>query len=306
MVLLGAIFKCLDPILILASLESNRNFFLRPPSQQDRSFQVRSTMALGQSSDHLAALNAYREWRFIKNTRGRAAAMEFAYDNLMHVGSLSTIEKTSEQMLDMLVKWGLAKHIPVYRRYNHELGDPELNLNADVQPLMFAILSAGLAPNFAVQMGPIILQTTADSKSMIHPASLNSNGREISERRGDKKFKYVGAGPPGTFILFSEKGVSQGGVFLRETSVIGPMTGLLFSSVSYAPEERNIVNVDGWIPMRFEFGGAESVYELNQCLLKVLCRFTLVLTKVLEANMGSTEGRAIEAEIPFRGRRFFP
>lgn len=264
MVLLGAIFKCLDPILILAAIESNRSFFLTPPGNNERNNEIRFSMALGQSSDHLALLNAYREWRFIKANRGRAAANEYAFQNLMHSGGLATIEKTSEQMLSMLVDWGLAKDIPVTHRYNNELGDPELNINSDVQPLVFALLTAGLMPNLAVQVNPILLQTGSDPKALIHPSSLNSNA---GEAKVEKRDRYLGAGPPGTLVLFSSKSAHGGGVFLRETSILGPMTAVMFSGkLSASDEKDNTLYIDDWIPCKFESGVADNVIELTKCI----------------------------------------
>lgn len=267
MVLLGAIFKCLDPILILAAIESNRSLFVTPPGLQERSNEIRYSMALGQPSDHYAALNAYREWRFIKATRGRLAANEYAYENLMHVGGLQTIEKTSEQMLEMLVDLNLVRDIKPSLRYNNELGDPELNINSDVQPLVLALLTAGLMPNLAVQMTPVLLQTGAEAKALIHPSSLNSNGGKKKE----KSRRYLGAGPPGTFITFSTKSAGGGGVFLRDTTIIGPITGLMFSG-KLEPEEgrSNVLSIDDWLPFKFETGVAPQVLQLTKCVDSVL------------------------------------
>ena len=262
--LLGAMFKCLDPILILAAIESSRNFFLTPPGEAERNSQVRMSMALGNPSDHLALLNAYREWRFIKASRGRHAAMDYAFKNLMHSGGLAVIEKTSEQMLEMLVDWGLAHDIPIASRYNNELGDPELNVNSDVQPLIFALLVGGLMPNLAVQTNPIILQTSSDPKAMIHPSSLNSNA---GETKTERRHRFLGAGPPGTLVVYSSKAQSGGGVFLRETSVIGPMTALMFSGKAQQSEEKpNIIDVDDWIPLKLESGLAEPMAHFIKCV----------------------------------------
>jgi len=278
MVLLGAIFKCLDPILILAAIESSRNFFLAPPGSSQRNLEIRYSMALGQNSDHLAQLNAFREWRFIKATRGQKAASDYAYENLMHNGGLTTIENTSEQMLEMLVKWGLAKDFAPHHRYNHELGDPELNINSDVQPLIFSLLTAGLMPNLAVQYTPILLQTSADPKALIHPNSLNSNA---GEAKTDKKKRFLGAGPPGTLVVFSNKSASAGGVFLRETSVIGPMTGLLFSGkLSPSDDQKNILMVDDWLPFKFETGVSRNVLDLTKSIENVCVRFERTLIPV--------------------------
>jgi ATP-dependent RNA helicase DHX36 len=264
MVLLGAIFKCLDPILVLAAIESSRNFFLSPPGAQERNFEIRYNMALGQPSDHLALLNAFREWRFLKATRGHQAASDYAYNNLMHHGGLSNIEKTSEQMLEMLVKWGLAKDIAPQYRYNNELGDPELNINSDVQPLVFSLLTAGLMPNLAVQYTPILLQTHSDPKAIIAPNSLNSNA---GEAKTDKRSRFLGAGPPGTLVLFSSKSASGGGIFLRDTSIVGPMTSLMFSGkLSESDQGTNVLMVDDWLPFKFEKGVAHNVLQLTTCI----------------------------------------
>jgi ATP-dependent RNA helicase DHX36 len=264
MLLLGAIFKCLDPILILAAIESTQNIFLNPPGQTKLNTEIRYSMALGQPSDHLAILNAYREWRFIKATRGRTAANEYAFENLMHAGAVVSIERTSEQMLRLLVGWGLAKDLPPALRYNYELGDPELNLNSDVQPLIFSLLTAGLMPNLAVQVGPVLLQTGSDSKALIHPSSLNSNA---GEEKVDKKDNFLGAGPPGTLVTFSSRHVHSGGLFLKEVSVIGPMTGLLFSGkVKESDETSSVLQVDGWLPLKFEVGVAPYVLQLTKCI----------------------------------------
>lgn len=275
MVLLGALFRCIDPILVLASIESSRNFFLAPPGLVERSNEIRCSMALGQPSDHLALLNAYREWRFIKATKGRAAANEYAFENLMHVGSLHTIEQTSEQMLEMLVDWGLVKDIPHSMRYNNELGDPELNINSDVQPLVLSLLTAGLMPNLAVQIGPVLLQTGADPKALIHPSSLNSNA---GEQKVEKKERFLGAGPPGTLVMFSTKTQTAGGIFLRDVSVIGPMTGMMFSGKLRASDERhNVLYVDDWLPFKFETGVASQLLALATCLdnVTILEKFCL-------------------------------
>jgi ATP-dependent RNA helicase DHX36 len=227
-------------------------------------------MALAQPSDHLALLNAYREWRFIKNSRGRIAANEYAYENLMHVGGLQVIEKTSEQLLEMLVEWNLAKDLRPSMRYNNELGDPHLNLNSDVQPLVFALLTAGLMPNLAVQTTPVLLQTSADPKALIHPGSLNNNAQGRGDGNTNKSFKtqrYLGAGPPGTIILYSNKATNQGGVFLRDTSVIGPVTGLMFSAKLEVDDERsNTLQVDDWLPFKFESGVVKPLNQFISCV----------------------------------------
>ena len=132
----------------------------------DRSSEIRYSMSLGQPSDHYAALNGFREWRFIKATKGRAAANEYAFENLMHVGGLQTIEKTSEQMLEMLVDWNLVRDIKPSLRYNNELGDPELNINSDVQPLSFGIVDGWIDAEFGRSDEPCFITDECGSESI--------------------------------------------------------------------------------------------------------------------------------------------
>jgi hypothetical protein len=173
-------------------------------------------------------------------------------------------------MLEMLVDWNLVRDIKPSLRYNHELGDPELNINSDVQPLVLALLTAGLMPNVAVQMTPVLLQTSAEAKALIHPSSLNSNGGKKKERSR----RYLGAGPPGTFILFSSKSAGGGGVFLRDTTIIGPMTGLMFSGRLQSENRSNILNMDDWLPFKFETGVAPQVLQLTKCVDSVYPPFS--------------------------------
>jgi ATP-dependent RNA helicase DHX36 len=298
MVLLGTLFKCLDPILILAAIESNRSFFLSPPGATAQSDQVRYGMALGQPSDHLALLNAFREWRFIKSTRGRYAANEYAHANLMHVGGLTNIENTSVQMLNMLVEWNLAKDIPEAQRFNCELGEPELNINSDVQPLIFSLLTSGVMPNLAVQIHPILLQTSMDAKALISPNSLNGGAAaelkgttEVLPAKGKRRARFLGAGPPGTLLMFSNKTVNMGGVFLRDTTVIGPMTALMFSGkLTPVPNSNNMLYVDDWLPLRFENGVASNILELTTCLDNVQSHSVRILTSVSQSNVVTAQG----------------
>jgi ATP-dependent RNA helicase DHX36 len=246
---------------------------MTPPGAIAQSEQVRYGMALGQPSDHLALLNAFREWRFIKSTRGRHAANEYAHSNLMHVGGLTNIENTSLQMLSMLVDWNLAKDIPESQRFNCELGDPELNINSDVQPLIFSLLTSGVMPNLAVQVTPLLLQTNMDAKALVNPSSLNGGAAselrmtDNSSSKARARTRYIGAGPPGTLLMFSNKTVNMGGVFLRDTTVVGPMTALMFSGkLTPVDNSSNMLYVDEWLPFRFENGVANNILELTNCL----------------------------------------
>ena len=81
-----------------------------------------------------------------------------------------------------------------------------------------------------------------------------------------RESRYLGAGPPGTFIMFSSKSSGGGGVFLRDTTIIGPMTGLMFSGKLQQDERSNILTIDDWLPFKFETGVAPQVLQLTKCV----------------------------------------
>ena len=77
LILYGALFRCAQPILLIAAALSDKSPFLQPMGRRDeaRAAQQQFTVHL---SDHLAAYEAHRRWadavRAGRQARGRAAS----------------------------------------------------------------------------------------------------------------------------------------------------------------------------------------------------------------------------------------
>ena len=63
MLVYGAMFCCLDPVLTIAAALSYRSPFVAPFDKRDQADEAKRSFAVqGERSDHLTLWNAYREW----------------------------------------------------------------------------------------------------------------------------------------------------------------------------------------------------------------------------------------------------
>lgn len=66
MILMGAIFGTLDPMLTIAAASTVKDPFMRPISVRKEADQIRKNLAAGTRSDHIALIRAYDAFREIK------------------------------------------------------------------------------------------------------------------------------------------------------------------------------------------------------------------------------------------------
>ena len=79
----AALLGCLSPALSVVSLLSGRSPFLMPLDKKDMADRAKRTLARGETSDHVALLNAYEGWCSEMSRGGRAAASSFAWRNFL-------------------------------------------------------------------------------------------------------------------------------------------------------------------------------------------------------------------------------
>eukprot|EP00795_Rhopilema_esculentum_P010997 gene10997-19837_t len=69
MILFGAIFSCLDPVLTVASSLGFKDPFFIPLGKEKEADAVRKQFANGAKSDHIMLVNAFSKWAKIRGTR---------------------------------------------------------------------------------------------------------------------------------------------------------------------------------------------------------------------------------------------
>ena len=251
MVVLASIFRCLDPILILAAASSAKSPFLNPLSLRDEAEKCRAKWAMGTGSDQAAIINAFQEWRRLRRI-GRGSWQpdrQFARDNFLHHETLCNMVRIADQLVDVLQSSGLVE--PPMQSANgiaSQYGSDYENFYSDSQALQVALMTAGFYPNIAIRRkagSARFLRTVHENEAAISPYSLAAPRPEDGKRYG--KITDSSAAPPGTLFTFAEK--TQGddqGVFLRNVTRTFPLAVFLFGGRVLM--QGAIITVDDWIP----------------------------------------------------------
>ncbi|KAL8784875.1 MAG: hypothetical protein Q9213_003688 [Squamulea squamosa] len=278
MIILGIIFRCLDPMLILGAAAAERNIFLNPLEARRAAYDAKTSFVQGSGSDHIALLNAVRELRQIRDSKGEYAMKNFAFQNFVHVNAFKTIASTVKQIEEILVEAALIPYTPEHMRHRSEFGDPSLNENSSKFPLVKALAIAGLHPNLAISTGGITHRTPGEANTLLHPSSVNywapkkkASATESAEGRGPAR--------PGTLYAYSTMAKSNDGntIYLRDTTECTPLMAALFGG-RLARRENNILEMDDWLPFYVTTNDkninyaktAKTVLELRKALERLL------------------------------------
>ncbi|KAL7267647.1 hypothetical protein RUND412_009758 [Rhizina undulata] len=259
MILLGVIFRCLDPIIILGASASAREIFVSPPDKRQEANRCKHSFIRGTGSDHMGMINAFREWREIREVQGVGAANRFAEINFLHRGALRTLDQTANQIEEILVQIGLIPFTSKRERFKSEYGHPRLNDNATSVPLIKALALAGMYPNLAICTSGRGLRTASENFTMIHPSSVH-----YSSRGGDDNLPY------GTLITYSTKAKSTDGnsILLRQNTESTALAALLFGGKLRAFQ--NTLEIDSWLPFYTHSSALKVTTEFRKCLDRLL------------------------------------
>ncbi|XAR56314.1 RNA helicase [Bertholletia excelsa] len=293
MMIYGAIFGCLSPILSIAGFLSYKSPFVYPKDEGQN--VERAKLALlndktgcsseledaTRQSDHLLMMIAYKKWEKILNENGVKAAQHFCGSYFLSSSVMYMIRDMRIQFGTLLADIGLINLPKNYQtegkkkvKFESWLSDTSqsFNLYSHHSSVVKAIICAGLYPNIAATEDGIvrtaigILNQSArpttkgrpawyDGKREvhIHPSSINSNL---------KAFQYP-------FIVFLEK-VETNKVFLRDTTIISPYSILLFGGSMNIQHQAGLVIIDRWIKLAAPAQIAVLFKELRLTLHSVL------------------------------------
>lgn len=257
MILLAVIFRCLDPIIILGASTAARDLFVSPPELRRESNRAKHSFVRETGSDHMGMVNAFREWRWIRDQDGMHSANRFAEQNFLHKGALRTLDQTAEQIEEILVSTGIIPFTRKAQRYRSEIGHPRLNDNANCVPLIKALTLAGMYPNLGINTGGRKFRTANENFTMIHPTSIHY---------GSRNEDLV---PFGTLVTYSTKARSNDGstLLLRTVTESSPLAATLFGGKLRA--SGNSLEIDSWLPFLAPTQTAKVTAEFRNCLDRV-------------------------------------
>ncbi|KAL8986725.1 MAG: hypothetical protein Q9177_004008 [Variospora cf. flavescens] len=289
MILLGVVFRCLDPMLVLGAAAGERSLFISPLDKKREAKQAKYSFAKGSVSDHIGLLNAIREMRHIRDRSGEYAMRQYAHENFIHNNAFKTIDSTVKQIEEILVDARLIPYTPEHARRRSENGDPYLNENSSSVPLIKALAIAGFHPNLAVSTGGPTHRTPGEANTIMHPSSINAtaraffrSGRDDASNRGPRY---------GTLYTYSAMSRSNDGnsVFLRDTTECSPLMAALFGGrLALSKASRNILNMDDWLPF-YARSDAEPRVSPSSVANTVL-QFRAALDRVLAGAFTDLKG----------------
>ncbi|KAF5190935.1 Dexh-box atp-dependent rna helicase dexh3 [Thalictrum thalictroides] len=263
MLIMGAIFNCLDPILTVVAGLSVRDPFLMPIDKKDLAEQAKSQFAARDYSDHLAIIRAYEGW---KDAEREQSGYDYCWKNFLSAPTLKAIDSLRKEFFSLLKDIGLVDDDPnVYNGWSND-GD-----------LIRAVICTGLYPGICSVVNKetsISLKTMEDGRVLLYSNSVN--GRESNI--------------PYPWLVFNEK-IKVNSVFLRDSTAISDSVLLLFGGKFSCGE------VDGHLKMLggyLEFFMKPSLAETYMNLKRELEQ--LIQSKLLNPKMNiQTHGELLSA-----------
>ncbi|KAL9592404.1 MAG: hypothetical protein Q9179_006754, partial [Wetmoreana sp. 5 TL-2023] len=293
MIILGVIFRCLDPMLVLGAAAAERNIFVQPLENRRAAQKAKLGFVRGTGSDHMALLNAVREMRQMRDSKGEYAMRQFAFENFIHANAFKTIDATAKQIEEILVDAGLVPSTPSHMRLRSEFGDPSLNENSSKVPLIKALAVAGYHPNLALSTGGLIHRTPGEAVTLIHPSSVNYSPQKGRKDQGDNGNKRSNRD---TLYAYSTMARSNDGntIYLRDTTECTPLMATLFGG-KLSLRNGNILEMDDWLPF---FVRSDDKFTHFSRVAKTVLEFRKALERLLagafmdlKASKTKTAGR---------------
>ncbi|MCJ1467624.1 hypothetical protein MMC07_006249 [Pseudocyphellaria aurata] len=277
MILLGVIFRCLDPILIIGTAAAERSIFNRPLERRNEAQARKAIFAEESESDYIALINAVRNLRYHKKF-SEHAMMSFATENFISPRAFRGILGVATQIEEILVNAGLIPFAAPLTVKGFQFGHPSVNTNSSNMSLINAIALAGLHPNLAVSTFSRVFRTPGESAVIIQPSSVNSQGR-----KKDSGKPYGALYSYGSMTTSPEGGLKM----LRDTARCTPLMAALFGG-TIINTQSNVLEMDGWLPWWVKTVGRSKVHNVAQMIVTFREELDRVLSRSFEDLLHTT------------------
>ncbi|KAG6589621.1 DExH-box ATP-dependent RNA helicase DExH3 [Cucurbita argyrosperma subsp. argyrosperma] len=236
MLILGAIFNCLDPIMTIVAGLSVRDPFLMPYDKKDLAESAKAQFAARDCSDHLALVRAYEGWR---DAERQQSGYEYCWRNFLSMQTLRAIDSLRKQFFFLLKDTGLVDSDA--EKFNNSKPDGHL---------IRAVICAGLFPGICSVVNKeksVALKTMEDGQVMLYLNSVNAGYSKI----------------PYPWLVFNEK-VKVNSVFLRDSTGVSDSILLLFGGhVSRGGLDGHLKMLDGYLEFFMKPALAETYLSLK-------------------------------------------
>ncbi|KAL8265856.1 hypothetical protein R6Q59_003200 [Mikania micrantha] len=243
MLIMGAFFRCFDPILTIVAGLSVKDPFLLPHEKKDQASTAKSRFSAKDYSDHMALVRAYEGW---KEAEREGSAYEYCWKNFLSAQTLQAIHSLRNQFHYILK--------------DAQLLDAEASLNNRLshnQSLVRAIICAGLFPGIASVVHretSMSYKTMDDGQVLLYANSVNTRYQTI----------------PYPWLVFGEK-VKVNTVFIRDSTGVSDSILILFGGgLVNGVSPGHLKMLGGYIDFFMDPTLAESYINLKQELDQLL------------------------------------
>jgi len=273
----GSIFRCLEPILIIAASLAFRSPFFSPYEKRAEADAVKKSF--DPLSDHMTLLLAINGWNKSRNKEqggSRIAEREYLQANFLSRNTLDMIQKMQRQFETILTDEGF------FHRRNRQ----QYNENADNFELIKAVLVAGLYPN--------VVKVEMPSSKKGGGGGGGRGGRGGQQRAPAPKLKtrklweknapeemvslhpssvlygrQGGFGQP--FLVFHEK-VKTSQVYVRDATAVSPFALLLFGGAVHVEHLKGECTLDNWLRFSVPAQHAVLIVAMRGKLMSIMRR----------------------------------
>lgn len=220
MILMSAIFGCVDPITTVAANLSYKDAFVRPLGKEQQVDAVKRRFAKDWCSDHIMLASVMEEWRRSQQSYG------FCRSNFLNAFTLQQLENMKRQFCATL------KDMRFLVDANPEARGNNPHTEGEYLNLLRSIICAGLYPNvgilkakFTNRRGVLVsVRTPEDGNVKIHPSSVNVD---------EKCFRS-------NFLVYHLK-MRTTSKFLYDTTMVQPLAIVFFGDQLEVAQDRIVV-----------------------------------------------------------------
>ncbi|XP_006185739.2 ATP-dependent DNA/RNA helicase DHX36 [Camelus ferus] len=247
MILFGALFCCLDPVLTIAASLSFKDPFVIPLGKEKVADARRKELAKDTKSDHLTVVNAFEGWEEARQ-RGFRYEKDYCWEYFLSSNTLQMLHNMKGQFAEHLLGAGFVS--------SRNPKDPKSNINSDNEKIIKAVICAGLYPKVAkirLNLGKkrkmVKVYTKTDGLVAIHPKSVNVEQTE---------FHY-------NWLIYHLK-MRTSSIYLYDCTEVSPYCLLFFGGdISIQKDnDQETIAVDEWIIFQSPARIAHLVKELRK------------------------------------------
>ncbi|EHA8589140.1 DExH-box ATP-dependent RNA helicase DExH3 [Cocos nucifera] len=243
MLIMGAVFRCFDPVLTIVSGLSVRDPFLLPQDKKDLAGTAKTRFAAKDYSDHMALVRAYEGW---KDADREGSAYEYCWRNFLSSQTLQAIHSLRKQFNFILKDAGLLDAEP---STNNSLSHN--------QSLVRAIICSGLFPGIASVVHrekSMSFKTMDDGQVLLYANSVNAKYQTI----------------PYPWLMFGEK-VKVNTVFIRDSTGVSDSILILFGGILIKGDTAgHLKMLDGYLDFFMDPSLAECYWNIKEELDKLI------------------------------------